>query len=65
MRVTIHDIQGREVARIADGILPAGSHDAVWNGATAVSSQPLPSGVYFSRVVIDGVVSTQAFLRIR
>jgi hypothetical protein len=64
VRVTIHDVVGREVARIEDRVLPPGRYDLVWSGA-AGTERRLASGVYYSRIEIDGRVSTHAFLRIR
>jgi non-reducing end alpha-L-arabinofuranosidase len=50
-RVTmnIFDQQGRRVAVIVDGVMPAGRHQAVWD-ATRV-----PAGVYVCRTDIDGL----------
>jgi len=43
VRVSVADVQGREVAVLADGVRPAGWHEARWNGVG-------PPGVYFVRV---------------
>jgi hypothetical protein len=45
VRVGIVDLQGREVAVLVDGVLPAGRHQAVWNGRS--DGGPAPAGVYF------------------
>lgn len=42
--VTIHDVAGREVARLANGIYPAGTHEA------RIDAGRLPSGVYLCRL---------------
>jgi len=39
-RLSVHDILGREVAVLVDGVMGAGTHEAEFNGDT------LPSGVY-------------------
>ena len=46
--VAIYDVLGREVHRLADGVLNAGSHTLTWDISS--SSPSLPSGLYFYRV---------------
>ena len=46
----IHDILGREVARLVDGMQPTGYHQAFWNGQDHVG-QAVPSGIYIARLV--------------
>ncbi len=41
VRLTIYDALGREVARLVDGVLPAGTHRTVWNAGR------MASGLYF------------------
>lgn len=45
IRLSIFDLQGREVARLADGATTAGSHHARW------SAHGMASGVYFVQLV--------------
>ena len=45
--ITIVDQCGRRVAEIVNGVVPGGSHTAVWDAKRA------PSGVYLCKVVID------------
>jgi hypothetical protein len=45
--VTVHDVQGRAVARIASGDWPAGRHAIEWNGEGAGGR--LPPGLYLIR----------------
>ena len=47
--IGVFDQRGRRVAAIADGIIPAGNHAAVWNAKRA------PAAVYVCRVSIDGM----------
>ena len=47
VRLRILDIQGREVAVLADGVLPAGRHQATWRGDRR--GEPVPAGLYFVR----------------
>ncbi len=48
VRMSIVDVQGREIAEIVNGIMPAGTHAAVWNAKRA------SAGVYLCRASIDG-----------
>jgi hypothetical protein len=47
--VNIVDQRGRLVAAVADGIFPAGRHEAVWD------ARRFPAGVYVCRVAMDGM----------
>ncbi len=51
-RVTlaIYDVMGREVARLVDGNLEAGTHSVEWNGQDR-AGRVLPSGVYIVRLL--------------
>jgi hypothetical protein len=63
--VAIHDAQGREIARLAQGVFPAGPHRMVWDGRLDNSSQS-PSGVYFLRMrTEDGSELTRALVWVR
>jgi hypothetical protein len=46
--MNIVDLQGRQIAAIFDGVIPAGLHEAVWN------ARQVPAGVYVWRIEIDG-----------
>jgi flagellar hook assembly protein FlgD len=46
--VTVHDVLGREVAVIADGLHAAGLHTDGWNGRNGAGEGVRP-GVYFLR----------------
>jgi hypothetical protein len=48
VRLTVHDVRGRMMAKLADGLLPAGHHMRTWD-ATSV-----PAGVYFVRFEAPG-----------
>jgi len=48
VRLDIHDVRGRLVARLVDAPYPAGRHSAVWD------DRKVASGVYFARLVADG-----------
>lgn len=44
VQVSVYDVLGREVARLVDGSLPAGVHEAAFDGSQ------LPSGLYIYRL---------------
>jgi hypothetical protein len=46
VRLTIYDTQGHLVHVLAEGVMPAGHHEAVWRG-TDRRGRPVSSGVYF------------------
>lgn len=49
LTIRAYDARGREVARLADGIQPAGVHRFALEAA---GGAPLPSGVYFARALV-------------
>ena len=54
VRLSVYDVLGREVARLADGRVEAGRHTAVFDASR------LPSGTYFVRLTTaDGFAATQ------
>lgn len=52
LKVTVFDLEGREVASIADGIFSAGMHQLRFNASR------MPSGLYFFRAEADAEVKT-------
>jgi hypothetical protein len=48
VRLTIYDIDGREVTRLVDGELVAGRHATIWN------AEGLSSGIYFAKLEAVG-----------
>ncbi len=47
--LTVYDVAGRQVRRLFDGPLPAGSHETVWDGTDGGGAR-VRSGVYFARL---------------
>jgi len=47
VELTVHDLQGRRVARVEAGWREAGRHEARWDGRDAAGRR-LPAGVYFA-----------------
>ncbi len=52
VRLTVHDLQGREVAVLAEGLYPAGRHAATWTGRTDAGRAG--AGMYFVRMRAGG-----------
>jgi hypothetical protein len=57
--LTVHDALGREVARLIDRPLPAGTHHARFDGAG------LPAGVYLARLTAGAHADTRRILLVR
>ncbi len=55
VRLTLYDILGREVARLIDGVLPAGYHRA------EVNASKISSGVYFYRLEASATSGRSSF----
>lgn len=55
VRLTVIDVQGREVAVLADGTFPAGRHAASWDAKAG----RVPPGIYFVRLSTED----RAFIR--
>ncbi len=59
IRLAVVDVQGREVAVLADGAVPAGQHRLVWAAGSA------PAGVYAARLTTAGGSSSLRFTVVR
>ena len=57
-RLAIYDVQGRQVALLADGVEGAGRHTLRW-GARGDDGQRLAAGIYFLRLELDGRVESR------
>jgi hypothetical protein len=64
VRLDIVDIGGRVVKALVDEPLSAGSYAVEWNG-TNQNGQAVPSGVYFYRLINDGIVHTRKLTLVR
>jgi len=60
----VHDAAGRRIARLVDEPMSAGSHVAEWDGR-GDDGRPVPSGVYFARLVADTIVDTRRMLLLK
>ena len=57
--LTIYTVQGREVTRLRDGVLPAGHHRATWDAAE------VPNGVYLYRLRVPGFTAVRRMIVMR
>jgi hypothetical protein len=51
--LNVYDVSGRKIRVIDAGKKEPGIHTIVWNGTTK-EGKPVPSGVYFCRLIVDG-----------
>jgi hypothetical protein len=64
VRLSIFDILGREVALVFDDARPAGEFSVHWDGRDT-DGQPVSSGVYFTRLTVDGVSQSRKMLLLK
>ncbi|MBU2501042.1 alpha-glucosidase C-terminal domain-containing protein [bacterium] len=63
--LAIHDLRGREVCRLLDGIIrPAGQRSAFWDGRSG-GGRPVASGVYLFRLEAGGMIATGRVVLVR
>lgn len=60
IRLSVHDILGQEVARLADGEYPPGRHEMVFDAGRGTTS-----GLYFARLEAEGHVWTARLVMLR
>jgi immune inhibitor A len=63
VRLSILDLQGRELAVLATGVLAAGPHGVTWDGGTDRGAAP--AGLYFARLAAGGRVLAQRLVRLQ
>jgi hypothetical protein len=59
VRLVVHDILGREIAILVDGMINPGYHEVTFDGSS------LASGVYFYRLMAGDVVETKRMTLVR
>ncbi len=64
VRVTVHDVSGRLVARLVDGPRARGVHELAWDGRDA-GGRRFASGVYFVRMEQGGSTLVRKVVRTR
>jgi len=64
VELAVYDMLGRRIAVLAEGIIGAGSHTAVWNG-TDSDGRTVSSGVYFYRLTAGTMSATGKVMFLR
>jgi len=54
----VFDLNGRRVAEVVSGVLPAGHHEAPWRAVDARGGR-LAAGLYFARFVTLGLAESR------
>lgn len=62
--VTVYDVLGREVARLINGRMDAGTHTLRWEGRDA-AGRPAASGIYFCRLTADTFSAVRRMILVR
>jgi len=61
VRMIIYNLKGQSVRNLLDEILPTGKHSVVWNGKDDIGN-PVPSGIYFCRMITEDYSSLHKML---
>jgi len=64
VKLSIYDISGREIVQVVHGSLPAGSHEAVWNGKDR-EGRDLAGGIYVARLSATSGERAKKILKIQ
>lgn len=64
VRLTLHDIAGRRIATVLDGVTDAGATEVVWDGMSDDGTQTA-NGVYFARLIHPHGAETSKLLVLR
>lgn len=64
VRLSIYDISGRLVARVAHSVVAKGRHAAAWSGRNQVGDE-VASGVYIYRLESDGFATSRRMVLLR
>ena len=63
-QLTIHDLRGRRVATLADGVLPAGAQTRRWDGRDA-EGREVSAGVYLCRLASPSGIASRPVTIVR
>ncbi|MFN8546778.1 MAG: FlgD immunoglobulin-like domain containing protein [Candidatus Eisenbacteria bacterium] len=64
IRLSVHDVSGREIAQLRAGESPAGWHSITWDG-TGSAGHRVNAGVYYVRAIGEGISRTQQLVILR
>ncbi len=62
--ITVYDVSGRMIRSLVNGHLPAGMHEATWNGRDR-NGTTAASGVYFYRLMTGDILETKKMVLLR
>jgi hypothetical protein len=60
----VFSVDGNRVRVLIDAVLPAGPHQAIWNG-TDMHGNPVPSGVYYCQLRVGDAVASQPMVLLK
>ncbi len=60
--LAIYNLRGQRLATLVDAELTPGRHLVRWSGKSDRTGKPVPSGVYFARLMVNGRVQTRKLL---
>jgi hypothetical protein len=64
VQLVVHDLLGRRVRTLLDGVRPAGKWSASWDGRED-NGRTLPSGVYLVRMRYGGEIQQRTLVKVR
>jgi len=64
VRLAVYGVDGRRVRDLMSGTQPAGSHAVTWD-LDDQSGRPVPAGVFFARLEVEGRALTQAIATLK
>jgi hypothetical protein len=64
VRLVVYDVRGGEVRELVRTRMPAGRHQATWDGRND-QREPVASGVYFYRLVVGDFVQTKKMVLLK
>ncbi|RLA04570.1 MAG: hypothetical protein DRQ54_09355, partial [Gammaproteobacteria bacterium] len=64
VKLAIYDLRGRCVTVLVDETMPAGRHEAIWQG-TGSRGEQVASGVYFYRLIAGSFTQTKAMTLVK
>jgi hypothetical protein len=64
VRITVHDVTGRLVRRVAEGRTRAGYHNVRWDGRDS-NGKRVAAGIYFYRMQADGYTNSRKMVLLK
>ncbi|MCH7548501.1 MAG: T9SS type A sorting domain-containing protein [Candidatus Krumholzibacteriota bacterium] len=64
IQITVHDVTGRVVRRLLEGMVAAGSYEVRWDGRDERGVE-MVSGVYFVRMDVPGLVESRKIVLVK